>query len=323
MIVFNQVQDNTEIDIIGAIGEDFFGDGNTLASVKAEVDQITTPNITVNIDSLGGAVSDGFAIHDLLATHPAKVQANIIGWTASAGTIIAMAADTVNITENNFFLIHNTWTGAVGNANELREVASDLDRFDDKLIGIYKNKTGQRATKIRKLMSEEKWLSAEEAKDFGLIDTISKATKAAASYADKDLTAAGLPTVPERINQNINEMNENKTLVDEFKSLKELVVNFVEGLKAPKEDAVNEVSILDNEEVSAKLYDIETEINTFTEQTNALRDTIETLKADNAAKDAELAKFKGEEINTASEVEPAITDEATVNTWDEVANLFK
>ena len=48
MIVFNQVQDNTEIDIIGAIGEDFWGDGNTLASVKAEVDQITTPNITVN-----------------------------------------------------------------------------------------------------------------------------------------------------------------------------------------------------------------------------------------------------------------------------------
>lgn len=278
--VFNQVGDTTEIDIIGSIGEDWFGEGNTLQTVKAEVDEITTPNIQVNIDSLGGSVADGFAIHDLLKTHPANVTANIIGWTASAGTIIAMAADTVKISENSFFLIHNVWTGVVGNAEEMRQVASELDKFDDKLVNIYKKKTGKRENTIRNLMQKEEWLSAETAVELGFVDEITKPLKAAASFEDKELIKAGLPKAPERINQQLNTMD----IKEQVNEILDTVKNLTESLASEKK-----VKIMDSEEVQAaiegfttkaeelqaSISEKETENETLTNEVNELKETLE------------------------------------------------
>jgi len=304
MIVFNVTDDTTEVNIIGSIGEDWFGEGNTLASVKNEVDAITTPHIQVNIDSLGGSVSDGFAIHDLLATHPAKVTAKIIGWTASAGTVIAMGADEVEISENNFFLIHNTWTGVVGNAKELRDTATELDKFDDKLVSIYKGKTGMRKDSLKNLMAQEEWLSAETAKEYGFVDSITKPLKAAASVSNKELMEAGLPQVPERITNQIETKMEETHEPSTLDRILTGVTNLVTKSDTPevKEEVVQEAAEVVNEV-----------------QNEALIKEIAELKA-------ELERSKANPVEVTPEADPEISAELEskpVSDWDKAANKLK
>ena len=301
MIVFNVTEDTTEVNIIGSIGEDWFGEGNTLASVKNEVDAITTPHIQVNIDSLGGSVSDGFAIHDLLATHPSKVTAKIIGWTASAGTVIAMGADEVEISENNFFLIHNTWTGVVGNAKELRDTATELDKFDDKLVSIYKGKTGMRKDSLKNLMAQEEWLSAETAKEYGFVDSITKPLKAAASVSNKELMEAGLPQVPERITNQIEIKMEENHEPSTLDKLLTGVTNLVTKSETPevKEEVVQAATEVVNNE--------------------ALIKEIAELKA-------ELERSKANPVEVTPEADPEISAELEskpVSDWDKAANKLK
>jgi len=304
MIVFNVTDDTTEVNIIGSIGEDWFGEGNTLASVKNEVDAITTPHIQVNIDSLGGSVSDGFAIHDLLATHPSKVTAKIIGWTASAGTVIAMGADEVEISENNFFLIHNTWTGVVGNAKELRDTATELDKFDDKLVSIYKGKTGMRKDSLKNLMAQEEWLSAETAKEYGFVDSITKPLKAAASVSNKELMEAGLPQVPERITNQIETKMEETHEPSTLDRILTGVTNLVTKSDTPevKEEVVQEAAEVVNEV-----------------QNEALIKEIAELKA-------ELERSKANPVEVTPEADPEISAELEskpVSDWDKAANKLK
>lgn len=198
--------DVAEIDILGTIGEDWFSEGYTMQQCKADLASISAPEIVLNVSSLGGDVTHALTIHDIIKAHPSHVTARIMGATASAGTIVALAADTVEMSRNALFLVHNAWTMAVGNAEELREQAEHLDKFDDRLVEIYKKRTGRRENTIRKLMAEERWIDADEAMDFGFIDKAFEPNKAAASMVKDQISqimADGrLPKLPERITNN-------------------------------------------------------------------------------------------------------------------------
>lgn len=198
--------DVAEIDIFGTIGEDWFSEGYTMQQCRADLAGITAPEIVLNVSSLGGYVTHALTIHDIIKAHPSHVTARIMGATASAGTIVALAADTVEMSRNALFLVHNAWTMAVGNAEELREQAEHLDKFDDRLVEIYKKRTGRRDNTIRKLMAEERWIDADEAMDFGFIDKAFEPNKAAASMVKDQISqimADGrLPKLPERITNN-------------------------------------------------------------------------------------------------------------------------
>ena len=115
----------TEIDIFGQIGDSFFEEGNTLDSVKAELENIKT-DLSINVASLGGSAFEGLAIHDLIASHPYNTTVNVVGATASAGAVISVAADKVNISENSLFLVHNSHGMAQGNAEDLEAAAKDM-----------------------------------------------------------------------------------------------------------------------------------------------------------------------------------------------------
>ena len=85
----------------------------------------------------------------------------------------------------------------VGNADELREMAQTLDKVRGNILNTYirKSKNGDEK-KIGQMMTDETWLTAEEALDAGLIDRISDALPIAASF---DLTKFGFKKVPERV----------------------------------------------------------------------------------------------------------------------------
>lgn len=153
---------------------------------RAALDQIDTKNIVLNINSPGGDVFDGIAIFNDLLAHPANVVVRVNGLAASAASLIAMAGDEIQIAETAFFMIHNAWSIAIGDARELTARAKLLKTIDGKLADTYANRTGQDVAEIRQQMDAETWLTAEDAVDQGFADKL-VTNDAAEAHASFDL----------------------------------------------------------------------------------------------------------------------------------------
>lgn len=172
-----QIQNNKEsakVEIMGTIGQDFWGEGWTLDRFKNEIRDLDVPVIEVEIKSLGGDALEAFAIYDAIRSMPQKVVTRMVGTTASAGTLIAMAGDEREISENSRFLIHNVRSFVDGTAEDMEKAADTLTDFDNQLAKIYQKATGKPKAAMLKMMKEERFLSAQEAKDLGFVNKITK-----------------------------------------------------------------------------------------------------------------------------------------------------
>lgn len=197
--------DDNTITMYDPIGYDWWtGDGVTAKRVSAALRTIGDSDVTVKINSPGGDVFEGLAIYNLLREHKGKVTVQVLGLAASAASFIAMAADEVQIARAGFLMIHNSWTMAAGDRNELREVADFLEQIDGTLADIYAVRTGDKADDIRKLMDVETWMGGSDAIEAGFADLLlaSDATKedpevephqAAARRLDTILAKQGMP----------------------------------------------------------------------------------------------------------------------------------
>lgn len=165
-----QEAENT-ISIYDPIGADFFGDGVTAKRIAGALRNIGPgKDVTVNINSPGGDVFEGLAIYNLLRDHRGKVTVNVMGLAASAASFIAMAADEIRIGRAAFFMVHNAWVMAMGNRNELREVADWLEPFDHTLADIYAARTGLPIEDIKDQLDAETWIGGTEAVEMGWAD---------------------------------------------------------------------------------------------------------------------------------------------------------
>ena len=172
-----------EIFIYSDIGYELWEDKSTAQLFAEELKSLgENTSIDLHINSNGGDVFDGQAIHTLIKNHKGFVKAYIDGLAASIATVIAMGADKIVMPKNAMMMIHNAWTGLYGNANDLRKMADDLDHINDTIVNTYlakvKDKTDE--TTIRELMNKESWLNAEECFNLGLCDEVSEPVKMAA-----------------------------------------------------------------------------------------------------------------------------------------------
>lgn len=184
-----------------------------------ELGDVETINLYVN--SPGGSVFEGIAIHNMLKRHPARVIAHVDALAASIASVIIMAADEIRMPGNSMLMIHNAWTFAIGNANELRKQADDLDRINESSIQSYLAKAGDKLDedKLREMMDAETWLSADEAYQYGLCDVVEADNQMAASISE-DLFAK-YKNVPKQLMQQENttqEMAERQKIAEEAKS---------------------------------------------------------------------------------------------------------
>lgn len=153
----------------------FWGFGAVELSEKLkELTAVT--KIVLRIHSRGGNAMEGFAIYSLLQSHPAKVEAEIIGVAASAASVVAMAADTIRISEVGFIMIHDPWAFADGNKVVLRRVADMLEKVEPAIVRAYANHASMSAAEIATAMAEGEgagtWYDAEAAISAGLADEI-------------------------------------------------------------------------------------------------------------------------------------------------------
>lgn len=140
---------------------------------KAELDKHPdVKEIRVYINSLGGSVVEGLAICNQLRRHPAHKTVVIDGFACSIASVIAMAGDTVIMPKSAMMMIHNPWTIALGNAEELRKTADDLDKLGEGVRQAYLEKAGDKLdeSKLIEMLNAETYLTAEECIAFGLAD---------------------------------------------------------------------------------------------------------------------------------------------------------
>ncbi|MEW5729875.1 MAG: head maturation protease, ClpP-related [Pseudomonadota bacterium] len=162
-----------EIGLWGIKAADFVADLKALGDV---------PEIAVRINSPGGDVFDGLAIHNVLRRHKAKVVVTVDGIAASIASVIAMAGDEVVMPENAMMMIHDPSGLAWGTAQDMRELADVLDKVKASLIAAYRARAKVDDAELERLMTDETWLSAAQAVELGLADRVEQAVKMAARF---------------------------------------------------------------------------------------------------------------------------------------------
>lgn len=151
--------------------------------------------ITVYTNCPGGDVFAAEAISQALREHPAQITMQIEGYAASAATSIACACDRVVATEGSKYMIHNTWTLAIGNADELEKTVTLLRNCDNSMYDRYVGRTGQPRDQIVEWCKAETWFSAEDALAAGFIDEVLPAVKASAK-ADREWVLSAYLNAP-------------------------------------------------------------------------------------------------------------------------------
>jgi ATP-dependent Clp protease protease subunit len=139
------------------------------------LDHDSEKRITVLINSPGGEVYSGFAIYDTLRFISAPIVTVVVGLAASFGTILALAAPKGSrfCTPNAKFLIHQPlMMGYQGRAIDLEIQAKEILRDRERLIALYAEATGKPPAEISKDIDRDHWMTAEEAKTYGLLDRI-------------------------------------------------------------------------------------------------------------------------------------------------------
>lgn len=163
--------DSAEVYIYDAIDSWWGVSANDFVRSLQELD-VATINLRVN--SPGGSVYDGVAIMNALRRHPANVIATVDGLAASAASFIIQAADEVVMGSGTELMIHDASTIVWGNADEMVEAASHLDRISGTIAGIYAERAGGTVEEWRDAMKAETWYSADEAVAAGLADRVIK-----------------------------------------------------------------------------------------------------------------------------------------------------
>jgi ATP-dependent Clp protease protease subunit len=130
--------------------------------------------IRVFIDSPGGDADAGFAIFDMMRFVKPRIQIVGMGLVASAAAIILLAAsaeDRLGL-PNSHYLIHQPLSGIRGVATEIEIHARELDKLRRKINELIAAETGQAIDKVEKDTDRDYWMSAEEARKYGLISRI-------------------------------------------------------------------------------------------------------------------------------------------------------
>jgi ATP-dependent Clp protease, protease subunit len=131
-------------------------------------------DIYMYINSPGGVVTAGMAIHDTMQYIRPRVGTVCIGQAASMGSFLLAAGEPgmrVALT-NARIMIHQPSGGAQGQATDIEIQAREILRIRARMNELYSKYTGQPIDVINDSMERDKFLSAEEAKEFGLIDEV-------------------------------------------------------------------------------------------------------------------------------------------------------
>ena len=134
--------------------------------------------VSLSINSPGGCVFEGAAIANAIEASSVPTVAHVEGVAASAGSLIAVAANRVVIAKSAMMMIHNPWALTAGDAQAHTAMASVLDRLAVAMARRYAKRMKITRAQVLEIMAHEVWYSADEAIAAGLADELAGARRA-------------------------------------------------------------------------------------------------------------------------------------------------
>ena len=130
--------------------------------------------INVYVNSPGGSVTAGLAIYDTMQFVSCPIATYCIGQAASMGAVLLTAgtAGLRHALPNARIMIHQPWGGAEGKASDIEITAREILRLKEKLNEILAKHSGKKMAEVVKDTDRDHFMSAEEAKEWGLIDKV-------------------------------------------------------------------------------------------------------------------------------------------------------
>ena len=130
--------------------------------------------ITVKINSRGGDLYTGIAIHNAIKSLNSKIEVIVEGIAASAASVIMCAGDVVKVYPGSLVMIHEPITSIRGycSRHDLGKIIKMLEADIEASVAIYAEKTGVEADKLRTMMEEETWMTGSDAVSEGFADEL-------------------------------------------------------------------------------------------------------------------------------------------------------
>jgi ATP-dependent Clp protease protease subunit len=144
--------------------------------------------ISMYINSPGGVVTSGLAIYDTMQYIKSPVSTVCMGMAASMGSFLLMAGEKGNriALPNARIMVHQPSGGFSGQASDIERHAQDIIKTKRKLNEIYSQHTGQPVEEVERVLDRDHFMTAEEAKAWGLVDHVYSSRETAEAEAKKD-----------------------------------------------------------------------------------------------------------------------------------------
>lgn len=165
-----------EIFLNGYIDEDvWFGDEITPGMLNDELYRSghdPKEDVRIILNSYSGNCNAATRMHDAIHDYPGKVYLVISGTAASAATVVAMAADRLEMTPGSLFMIHDPMLAAFGNEADLNDAINTLRSVKSSIINMYMTRAKGSRDELAEMMKNTTWMDANEAFAKGFVDGI-------------------------------------------------------------------------------------------------------------------------------------------------------
>ena len=301
---------------------------NQLAGLKGKP-------VNVRISSLGGSVEHGLDIRQQFLDH-GDVTAYLYGLVASSATIAALGAKKVCISKYCMFLVHkvSNWVDAWGqmNADQIQELIDDLkenklqnDKFDLVLAQMYANKCNKQIDEILDTLKAGRWLTAQEALEYGFVDEIIEDAKEdkvnLASFTDK-LNVLGFPALPQMDNKEDKESGWFQRIMEKLDAFSPLLksensthlINLIMKKDYQKVNAILNVEGLE--------FDKDGKVTLTEAQVKALNEKVDALEKEASDKQAEVDDLT-KQVDNLKKADGDDTKKNEGGEGEEVVDIFK
>ncbi|MEG0177657.1 head maturation protease, ClpP-related [Anaerorhabdus sp.] len=165
---FKQDENGAELTIFGDITSLRWIESDVSSyDFKKELDEITTDNLLVRINSYGGEVAEGLAIYNLLKDFKGTVTTQVEGFACSIASVIFMAGKERVMNKSSLLMVHNAWSGCNGNAKDFEKMADDLRKINEPIVQAYITNSTLTKDEVQDLLDGETWIIPDEAILYG------------------------------------------------------------------------------------------------------------------------------------------------------------
>lgn len=137
-------------------------------------DNAAVDDVHIRLNSYGGSCNAATRMFDDIRAYPGSVKITISGTAASAATVVAMAADRLEMTPGSLFMIHDPSTVAYGNERDMDEAKAVLRACKESILNMYGTRMRVSRNDAADMMTATTWMDANEAFDKGFVDAVTE-----------------------------------------------------------------------------------------------------------------------------------------------------